>query len=33
MLMRALAHVLCRSLELAIGLSALRAALFLGGIW
>lgn len=33
MFMRVLAHVLCRSLELAIGLSALRTALFLGGVW
>ncbi len=32
MLMRILAHVLCRSLDVAIGLSALRTALFLGGV-
>ena len=33
MFMRVLAHVLCRSLEIAIGLSVLAAALFLGDVW
>ncbi len=33
MLLRLAAHLLCRALEVLIGLSALRAALFLGGVF
>ncbi len=33
MLMRTIAHLLCRALEVAIGLSTLRAALFIGGLF
>lgn len=33
MFKRTAAHLLCRSFEIAIGLSTLRAALYLGGIY